>query len=142
RMQELIGRLEATPDPEVDRELTRLQMSIEFSRPQLGARFADELSASGFEIDPRVSQALLRQRARWLRRPDVRDALRALDAPVLVVRGDADLRPGEPAEELASLLPRGRLVRVPEAGHFSWLERPEIVRSALRDWVGAIRSRL
>lgn len=98
--------------------------------------------ASGFEIDPRVSDALLRLRSRWLRRPGVREALRALDAPALVVRGEADPRPVEPAEELVGLLRRGRLLRVPDAGHFSWQERPEIVRSALRDWLDAIRSQL
>ena len=66
---------------------------------------------------------------------DVREAVRDLDVPALVVHGEADLRPREYAEELAGLLRRGRLVLVPDAGHFSFLERPEVVQPALREWL-------
>lgn len=138
RMRELQDRLDAGSDPEADRELTHLSMRAEFARPEMAAHFVHELAASGLESDPRVSRALLRQRSRWLRRPDVRAALRALDVPALVVHGEADLRPPDHAEELAGLLRRGRLVLVPDAGHFSFLERPEVVRPALREWLAEL----
>jgi hypothetical protein len=99
RILELQDRFDAGSDPEADRELTHLTMRAGFVRPEMAAGFADELAASGLEIDSRISQALLRQRSRWLRRPDIREVVRALDVPTLVVHGEADLRPREHAED-------------------------------------------
>ena len=52
--------------------------------------------------------------------------------PALVVQGTADMRPSEPAEDLAHSLRRGELLLLPEAGHFPRLDRPEVLRQALR----------
>ncbi|MCO1660401.1 alpha/beta fold hydrolase [Pseudonocardia humida] len=54
-----------------------------------------------------------------------RDALRALDAPVLLLAGEYDVAlPPAVAAEVAALLPRAELVVQPGAGHFPWLDDP------------------
>ena len=39
---------------------------------------------------------------------------------------------------LAHSLPRGELLLVPEAGHFAGLERPEVLRQALRRFLASL----
>ena len=140
RLAELSGRLAADPDDAAaDQELTRLVWSTEFSRPEAGVAFADQLLESNFQINQAVSRgALVAQRGQWLRDAVTRDTLVGLDVPALLVQGTADLRPSEPAEDLAHSLPRGELLLVPEAGHFPWLERPEVLRQALRRFLASL----
>jgi len=133
RLAALSERLAADPDDAAaDQELTRLVWSTEFSRAEAGAAFADEVLKSNFQINQEVSRALVAQRGQWLRDAVTSDTLAGLDVPALVVQGTADLRPSEPAEDLAHSLQRCELLLVPEAGHFPWLERPEVLRQALR----------
>ena len=55
-----------------------------------------------------------------------------------MVQGTEDLRPSEPAEDLGHSLDRGDLLLVPEAGHFPWLERPEVLCKALRRFLASL----
>jgi len=55
-----------------------------------------------------------------------------LAVPALVVHGDGDPRPDEGARRLAEILPGGEFVSLEGVGHFPWLERPELLREALR----------
>jgi pimeloyl-ACP methyl ester carboxylesterase len=65
-------------------------------------------------------------------RPDRRDMLPSLSAPVAVVVGDADvLTPPDRAREIAEAVPRGDLTVLPGVGHMSALEAPEEVAAAL-----------
>jgi len=75
----------------------------------------------------------------WVDRPDLTDRLDEIDIPVLVVHGEEDeALPMDGAEETAEGLPEGRLVRVPEAGHSSNLERPDIVNDAIREFLAEV----
>ncbi len=58
---------------------------------------------------------------------DLRERLRSLNVPTLIVHGEADAIPMDLVEEWATSLPNARLVRVPRAGHFSYAERPDFV---------------
>lgn len=58
-----------------------------------------------------------------------KDALRDVPTPTLVVVGDGDIR-GASADELAALLPNGRLVRVP-GDHLTALAAPEFTDAVL-----------
>ena len=49
----------------------------------------------------------------------------ALQVPTLVVHGAEDPMPLAGSEEWARAFPRGRLVVVPEAGHYPHAEQPE-----------------
>ncbi|HET7457275.1 MAG TPA: alpha/beta hydrolase [Gemmatimonadaceae bacterium] len=62
---------------------------------------------------------------------DLRDRLRRLDVPVLVVHGEQESIPMDLVEEWVSSLPHARLIRVPNAAHFTYAERPELVWPAV-----------
>ena len=79
----------------------------------------------------------LRQQAANIARPDSRPMLQDIRCPTLVLVGDADqLTPPDRAQEMAAAIPGAELVVVPECGHLSTLERPELVTHALRGWLG------
>ena len=59
-----------------------------------------------------------------------------IDIPTLVFWGDLDvLFDPSNAEQLHSALPKSELRILPEAGHFSWADQPEMFASMILDWV-------
>jgi pimeloyl-ACP methyl ester carboxylesterase len=63
-----------------------------------------------------------------IRQLDIVDVLRRIETPTLVAVGDLDpVTPVEAAEEIVGALPDGvgRLVVLPGAGHFPWLDDPD-----------------
>src|SRR5579863_3746694 len=58
-----------------------------------------------------------------------------LPIPVLILDGARDLRPRWAVDSLARALPRVTRVVLPDAGHIPWLEAPEEVIGALRDFL-------
>jgi pimeloyl-ACP methyl ester carboxylesterase len=82
--------------------------------------------------------AFLRQQEAIIARPDARPGLSAIRCPALVLVGEQDLQtPPDIAAEIAAGIPGARLVRVPDCGHLSTLERPEAVDRALAEWLAA-----
>lgn len=47
------------------------------------------------------------------------------EVPVLVVHGEADPRPVDVARELAEKIPGAQFVKMPDVGHWPWLEDPD-----------------
>jgi pimeloyl-ACP methyl ester carboxylesterase len=71
-----------------------------------------------------------------LSRPDSRPDLGNIACPTLVVVGEDDqLTPPEVAAEIATAIPGATLVRIPDSGHLSPIEAPELVTQALHDWL-------
>lgn len=67
---------------------------------------------------------------------DLRDELRAIEAPTLVVVGDGDFICGPAcADSIVRELSHGQLVTIPEAGHLVYVEQPEAFRAALTDFL-------
>ena len=63
---------------------------------------------------------------------DLRDELRSIEAPTLVVVGDDDFICGPVcADAIVRELSNGQLVTIPEAGHLVYVEQPEAFRAAL-----------
>ena len=58
---------------------------------------------------------------------DLRERLRTLQVPTLVVHGEQESIPMDLVEEWVTSLPHARLFRVPRAAHFAYAERPELV---------------
>ena len=58
---------------------------------------------------------------------DIRTALKNVSAPTLIVHGEQESIPMDMVEEWATTMPHARLVKVPRAAHFTYLERPEVV---------------
>ena len=61
-----------------------------------------------------------------------------MQIPVLFLCGAQDIRPQWPAEQLHNLLPNSAFCLLPEAAHYLWLDDPEGVRKALRDFLNTI----
>ena len=77
-----------------------------------------------------------RQTEAAIRRPDSRSSLTAIRVPTLVLVGDSDaLIPPEHSQEIASLIPGSKMVVIPNCGHSSALEQPDLVSSALTTWM-------
>lgn len=65
-------------------------------------------------------------------RPDSTPSLRSVRQPTLIVVGDEDvITPPAVAEEMKRLIPVAELVRIPQCGHLSSLERPDAFNGAL-----------
>ena len=62
---------------------------------------------------------------------DLRERLKSLDVPTLVVHGEEDAIPMDLVAEWASSMPRATLMRVPRAGHFVYAERADVVWPAV-----------
>jgi 2-succinyl-6-hydroxy-2,4-cyclohexadiene-1-carboxylate synthase len=69
------------------------------------------------------------------------DECRGLRAPALVIAGEEDAQWLEPSRRLAELLPRAELLPVQDAGHLVHLERPDIVATAIGDFLTAQREK-
>ena len=83
-------------------------------------------------------EAFVRQQKAIMARADSRPLLATIDRPTLVLVGAQDeLTPPHLAEEMAAGIKGARLVKVPDCGHISTLERPEAVTRELIEWVRA-----
>ncbi len=68
---------------------------------------------------------------------DLRDRLRHLDVPTLIVHGEEEAIPMDLVEEWVAVLPHARLLRVPRAAHFTYVERPDLVWPAVEHFLAA-----
>jgi pimeloyl-ACP methyl ester carboxylesterase len=65
-------------------------------------------------------------------RPDSTPLLSSIHVPTLIVVGDEDtLTPPSASEEMQRAIAGSELVRIPQAGHLSNLERPDLFNAAL-----------
>jgi pimeloyl-ACP methyl ester carboxylesterase len=78
----------------------------------------------------------VRQQKAILTRIDWRPLLSSVLCPTLVLVGAEDeLTPPVLSEEMAAATPGAKLVKIPECGHLSTLERPDAVNDALAEWM-------
>jgi proline iminopeptidase len=66
---------------------------------------------------------------------DLRGPLRGLATPTLIVHGEEDAIPMDLVEEWVTSMPHARLVKVPNAAHFSYVEQPQIVWPAVEKFL-------
>jgi proline iminopeptidase len=66
---------------------------------------------------------------------DLRPQLRTLQTPLLVVHGEAETIPMDMVEAWATSMPRATLLKVPNAAHFPYAERPEFVWPAVEKFL-------
>ncbi len=80
--------------------------------------------------------AFERQQMAAITRPDCRDLLSDIVCPTLVIGGREDrVTPPALQEEIATGIPRARLMLLENCGHLAPLEQPETVSQAMRDWL-------
>ncbi|WP_454714521.1 alpha/beta fold hydrolase [Caulobacter segnis] len=83
-------------------------------------------------------EGFARQTEAVIARADSRPLLSEIKVPTVILVGDADpLTPQVLSEEMTATIPGAKLVIAPECGHVITLERPEVVNSALLEWLEA-----
>ena len=91
-----------------------------------------------FDAYPVSSEANEKVGADWKAyTTDVRfqESIYNLPMPVLFLHGACDPRPSHFIETLAAKLPRGTFASIPESGHYPWVEKPDEVKAALRQFI-------
>ena len=68
-------------------------------------------------------------------RHDYRDALKMVATPVLIIHGTEDLQPEEASRLYVEAFPNARLQVIEQAGHFSFLEQPEVFAQTVSDFL-------
>ena len=69
-------------------------------------------------------------------RADARELLPTIDCPTLVIHGADDrLIPVGMGQEIAQAIPGAELVLIEDAGHFVFLEQPEVIASVVADFL-------
>jgi proline iminopeptidase len=119
-------------DPSLATAARRLIATTDFGHVELARRMTNRIEAELATVNQEVNRELGDDFDRYFMAPGVRDRLRALDCPVLLVHGAADPRPVAATEALAAELPRARLVCLPDVGHYLHWEAPETLRDLLR----------
>jgi proline iminopeptidase len=117
-----------------DRELAVLQWSAEFTGPD-AARHAEEMAAPWLGVNWECYEHIWGELQRTWREPGLVAECRALEVPVLIIDGAADLRPRWAVDSLEQALPRVTRIVLPDAGHVPWLEVPGEFASRLLDWL-------
>jgi proline iminopeptidase len=109
------------------------------ARPDLASRVTGDFCSGGPEAirsgmgiaGPHTLESL----GEW----DFRAGLAAVRAPTLVIHGESDAIPMDLVEEWTTALPAAKLVRIPRASHFPYVERPDQVWPAIEAFLQANR---
>ena len=91
-----------------------------FGDPQVARGLMLGLEQNVFGNFPGTAQAIRASLGDW----DIFDSLGVIDAPTLILTGDASIFPPEAHERLRDALPDARLVVLPGVGHFPHMEAP------------------
>jgi len=105
------------------------------ARPELASRITGDFCSAGADgiragmgvAGPHTSAAL----GSW----DFRPALAQVAAPTLIIHGEDDAIPMDLVEEWTTALSHARLIKVPGASHFPYVERPDLVWPAIEDFL-------
>lgn len=91
------------------------------------------IKASARNVGP---EAFVRQQHAIMARPDLRESLKKITCPTLVLCGRQDaLTPLAQHEEMAAAIANASLVVIEDCGHLAPLERPRAVSAAMRYWL-------
>jgi proline iminopeptidase len=107
------------------------------ARPELASRVTGEFCGAGAEairagmgiVGPHTLTSL----GEW----DFRPGLAAVKAPTLIIHGEAEAIPMDLVEEWTTALPNAKLIKVPGASHFPYVEKPELVWPAIESFLQA-----
>lgn len=119
---------------------TRESIQEEILQLKLKADLADPATAIGFPHFPcrmnySVNRLLTEDWEKFLQQENIEKRIKNLTMPALIVHGTGDPRPPRGALRLANLLPLGEFVSLPNVGHYPWLERPTLLKNALRTFI-------
>jgi proline iminopeptidase len=121
----------------------RKKAILEITRAKTPAYFADRAKAQ--PMMGALDEQSFNDAVFWAVTPqlmaglDLRDSLKSVKAPVLVIHGKQD--PLESAQEVHETFAGSTLVLIDDAGHFPWLEQPKPFYAALSDFLGRVVQR-
>lgn len=124
-------------DPEVVAARYRIHFSHALARPEdyerLMARMKAAFASQGKAgiLKARAVEDRLVAESWSLDGYDLMPRIRSLSIPTAVVYGERDFIPAAIPEHIAAAIPNARLVELENCGHFSYMECPRDVRSAL-----------
>ncbi len=130
------GRRERIRMAQAGRFLESLE--LQFRRAVHPSRHDDEALRKAYceialECGP---EALVRHCLAAIARPDSRADLAQIRCPTAVIVGDSDpITPPAQACEMADGVAGARLTILPQSGHLTPLERPDLLTAALVDWL-------
>jgi proline iminopeptidase len=138
RLAKLEEAMVRGPDPvEACRAYWAIAVKPRVARPELAAKVTgDFCSAGAAAIRAGMGVAgphTLESLGEW----DFRAGLARVAAPTLIVHGESDAIPMDLVEEWTTALPAARLVKVPGASHFPYVERPDVVWPAIEAFLQA-----
>ncbi|HYT37869.1 MAG TPA: alpha/beta fold hydrolase [Acidimicrobiia bacterium] len=118
--------------PLVDGLLTRVLAEASPRHAEVAARLGDMMRSTARDGWAGALEAMKQ-------RSDQTDLLPRISVPVLVVVGESDvLAPPDVAQAMAKAIPGARLEVVPDAGHVSNLENPDVFNRALADFLATL----
>jgi proline iminopeptidase len=118
---EALDRRARTPAEE--RERAVLQWSADFADPSTALRHAERMATPWLGINYDCSTAINTEAKQEVNGSDLAARCRTLDIPVLIIDGDADIRPRSAVDSLHRALPNVERVNLSGAGHLPWVER-------------------
>jgi proline iminopeptidase len=99
-----------------------LQWSADFADPSTALRHAERMATPWLGINYDCSTTINTEVKQELSNGDLATRCQALDIPVLIIDGDADIRPRWAVDSLHQALPNAERVSLPGAGHLPWVE--------------------
>ena len=131
-------RLAALRDKERDaaeeRESLVLAWSRDFADRSTAMDYAARFQADGFAVNYECNSRINRELGAWVE-SDLVEKCRILDVPVLILHGALDPRPVWAADSLVESLPPRERSIIEGAGHLPWVEKPDEVKAALREFL-------
>jgi proline iminopeptidase len=130
----------AEGDPQARAAYLRVYFRSTLRSPELLDRLIDHLQV-GWTKESILKAGAIGQRlwheAYEVEGYDLLPMLTQLRIPTLLLHGDYDFIPLACAAHIAETIPGARLLVLPDCGHFSYLERPDEVRTALNTFFQA-----
>jgi proline iminopeptidase len=124
-------------NPRTDQEMTQmLEATLPFywSDPKKAESFQDDFAASSVSVVA-FAGATASERTQF----DVRSELKKVTAPALIVVGEDDFMCSpESATILHLALPNSKLLLIEDAGHFPWMEQPEVFNTRVPEFLAAM----
>jgi len=133
--RERLRELEAQRATGDEYTLSREQLRIQQPTDLFDRKNAHLLSYDEHPVNFALNATLIADWQRLRVEQPLDERVAELRVPALIVHGAGDPRPHTSAQRLAGLLPNATFALLPGVGHYPWLERPELVRTAMREFI-------
>ena len=133
--QRLRAQREHVEDTEQERILDRLRALSRMTDVFDPNRVDNLPSFDEYPVSNKANEKVGADWKHYTKDSKFRQSVYNLSMPVLFLHGACDPRPSRLIETLAAKLSRGMFAPIPESGHYPWVEKPDEVRAALRQFV-------